>query len=74
MLTIYAPSNNPKSKAWEVFSGIQQSWPEQVCVNDNAMAIEPLSNSMFWGFVGNNREMVKKLESRKKNYSKNKKL
>lgn len=68
MLTIYAPSNNPKSKAWEVFSGIQQSWPEQVVVNDNTIATEPLSNCMFWGFVNNNLQMVKKLESRKHNF------
>ena len=47
MLTIYAPSNNLKSKAWEVFNGVKESWPEQVAINDNSIAIEPLSNSMF---------------------------
>ena len=65
MLTIYAPLNNPNSKAWEVFNGIKKSWPQQVVVNDNSIATEPLSNSMFWGFVNNNMEMVKKLEERK---------
>ena len=65
MLTIYAPSNNKKSKAWEVFNGVERSWPEQVNVLDNGVASDPLSNSMFWGFVNNNMQMVKKLESRK---------
>lgn len=64
MLTIYAPSDKPKSKAWEVFAGIKKSWPDQVSVLNNN-ATEPLPNSMFWGFVNNNLELVKKLESRK---------
>ena len=65
MLTIYAPFNNPKSKAWEVFNGIKESWPEQVAMADNSVATEPLPNSMFWGFVNNNMQLVKKLEERK---------
>ena len=65
MLTIYAPFNNPNSKAWEVFNGVKKSWPEQVVVNDNSVATEPLANSMFWGFVNNNLALVKKLEARK---------
>ena len=65
MLTIYAPFNNPNSKAWEVFNGVKKSWPEKVAVNDNSIATEPLANSMFWGFVNNNLELVKKLEARK---------
>jgi len=68
MLTIYAPSNNLKSKAWEVFNGVKESWPEQVAINDNSIAIEPLSNSMFWGFVNNNLHLIKKLEQRKHQY------
>ena len=67
MLTIYAPSNK-QSKAWEVFNGVQNTWPDAVKVLDNAVENEPNVNSMFWGFVGNNREMVKKLESRKHQY------
>ena len=59
MLTIYAPFNNPKSKAWEVFNGIKESWPEQVAMADNSVATEPLPNSMFWGFVNNNMQLVK---------------
>ena len=51
MLTIYAPFNNKKSKAWEVFDGVKQSWPEQVNILDNNVATEPLANSMYWGFV-----------------------
>ena len=67
MLTIYAPFNNPNSKAWEVFNGVKKSWPEQVTVLDNT-AIDPLSNSMFWGFVNNNLQLVKKLEALKQTY------
>ena len=65
MLTIYAPFNNKNSKAYEVFDGVQKSWPEQTTLLDNQTETEPVPNSMFWGFVGNNREMVKKLEARK---------
>ena len=68
MITIYAPVNNLNSKAWEVFNGVKKSWPEQVQIKDNAIEKEPEPNSMFWGFVGNNREMVKKLEARKETF------
>ena len=68
MLTIYAPFNNKKSKAWEVFDGVKQSWPEQVKILDNSIATEPMSNSMYWGFVNNNMQMIKKLEARKHQY------
>jgi len=64
MLTIYAPFNNPDSKAWEVFNGVEKSWPEQVSVLDNT-AVDVLPNSMFWGFVNNNMALVKVLEARK---------
>ena len=67
MLTIYAPFNNPNSKAWEVFNGVEKSWPEQVKVLDNT-AIDVLPNSMFWGFVNNNMALVKVLEARKQTY------
>ena len=67
MLTIYAPFNNPNSKAWEVFNGVEKSWPEQVKVLDNT-ATDVLSNSMFWGFVNNNMALVKVLETRKQQY------
>ena len=68
MLTIYAPQNNLNSKAWEVFDGVKKSWPEQVSVLNNRQENDPKPNSMFWGFVGNNLEMVKKLEARMHNY------
>ena len=68
MLTIYAPSSNPKSKAWEVFKGVQKSWPEQVVLANNTQATDALPNAMFWGFVNNNLDLVKKLESRKQQY------
>ena len=67
MLTIYAPFNNPNSKAWEVFNGVEKSWPEQVKVLDNT-AVDVLPNSMFWGFVNNNMALVKVLEARKQTY------
>ena len=68
MLTIYAPFSNKNSKAWEVFNGVEKSWPDQITKLDNTVETDPVSNSMFWGFVGNNREMVKKLEARNHNY------
>jgi hypothetical protein len=68
MLTIYAPFNNPKSKAWEVFNGVAKSWPEQIARLDNAVETDPASNSMFWGFVNNNMEMIQKLEARNHNF------
>ena len=68
MLTIYAPFNNPKSKAWEVFDGVAKSWPEQITKLDNAVETDPVSNSMYWGFVNNNMEMIKKLEVRNHKY------
>ncbi len=68
MLTIYSPSNNKTSKAWEVFNGVQKSWPEQVQFVDNSVATDPVPNCMFWGFVNNNMQMVKKLEQRKHNF------
>ena len=67
MLTIYAPFSNPNSKAWEVFNGVEKSWPEQVKVLDST-AIDALPNSMFWGFVNNNMALVKVLEARKQTY------
>ena len=59
MLTIYAPFNNPNSKAWEVFNGVEKTWPEKVTVKDNSIEIDPAPNSMFWGFVNNNVQLVK---------------
>ena len=68
MLTIYAPFNNKNSKAWEVFNGVEQSWPERVNIEDNRVETDAVANSMFWGFVNNNKQMVKKLETRKHNF------
>ena len=67
MLTIYARFSNPNSKAWEIFNGVEKSWPEQVKVLDNT-ATDVLPNSMFWGFVNNNMALVKVLEARKQTY------
>ena len=68
MLTIYAPFNNPNSKAWEVFNGVEKTWPEKVTVKDNSIEIDPAPNSMFWGFVNNNMALIKTLEARKQTY------
>ena len=57
MLTIYVPSNK-QSKAWEVFNGVMKTWPEQIETESNIVATDPKANSMFWGFVNNNLEMV----------------
>jgi hypothetical protein len=68
MLTIYAPYNNQKSKAWEVFNGVKKTWPEQVVMANNEQATDALPNAMFWGFVNNNLDLVRKLELRKHQY------
>ena len=68
MLTIYAPTQNLQSKAWLVFKGILKSWPEETMCLDNAKATTAVDNSMFWGFVNNNLEMVHKLEKNKQTY------
>ena len=68
MLTIYVPFNNLQSKAWEVFKGVMKSWPEPYQTLDNIKATDPLTNAMFWGFVNNNLNLIKRLESRKHNF------
>ena len=68
MLTIYAPTNNLKSKAWEVFSGVLKSWPKQTNCLDNSKATTAVENAMFWGFVNNNLSMIHKLEANKQDY------
>lgn len=62
MLTIYAPSANPKSKCWEVFNGVKRTWPDDVQIRDNSRKEDPPANSMFWGFVNHNLDLVKRLE------------
>ena len=68
MLTIYAPYNNQKSKAWEVFNGVKKTWPEQVVMANNEQATDALPNAMFWGFVNNNLDLIRKLGLRKHLY------
>jgi len=41
-----------------------KSWPEPHQALDNLKASDPLANAMFWGFVNNNKGMIKKLEAR----------
>jgi hypothetical protein len=68
MLTIYAPQDNPKSKCWEVFKGIEKTWPDQVQIRNNTHIEEPSTNSMFWGFVNRNLDLIKKLEQQSLEY------
>ena len=68
MLTIYAPQDNQKSKCWEVFKGIEKTWPDTVQVKNNAVLEEAVNNSMFWGFVNNNLKMIHQLEYQNKDY------
>lgn len=68
MLTIYAPQDNPKSKCWEVFKGVEKTWPDEVQTRSNSLLEEPVGNSMFWGFVNNNLKMVHQLEFQDKDY------
>lgn len=68
MLTIYAPSNNHKSKCWEVFKGIEKTWPESVEIKCNTKYHEPKNVSMFWGFVNRNLDIIKYLELHSKDY------
>ena len=51
-----------------MFAGVEKSWPDQIAKLDNTKETDPVNNSMFWGFVGNNRPMIKKLEARNHNY------
>ena len=71
MLTIYAPSNKPESKCWEVFNGIKKTWTTETKTLDNTATEtfnSPLDEYMFWGFTGNNLNLVHQLEDRKLNY------
>ena len=70
MLTIYAPSNNIKSKCWEVFNGIKQSWPKQVKLADNTLSyfLNDDTESMFWGLVNNNTNLIHQIEEAGQNW------
>ena len=68
MLTIYAPQDNSKSKCWEVFRGIEKTWPDKVQIRDNSVNALPDANSMFWGFVNRNLDLIKKLQYDNKDY------
>jgi len=67
MLTIYAPLGNTKSKCWEVFNGVKQTWPSEVIIKNNTenSADAP---AMFWGLVNNNINLVHQLENQKSEY------
>jgi len=67
MLTIYAPSDNPKSKCWEVFNGIKQTWPTETEIKNN-LETYAKSPSMFWGFINNNINLVHQLEQQQLEY------
>ena len=67
MLTIYAPLENTKSKCWEIFNGIKQSWPTEVKIKSN-LENTAESPAMFWGFVNNNINLVHQLEQQGLDY------
>ena len=67
MLTIYAPSDNPKSKCWEVFNGIQKTWPTETEIKNN-LETDAKSPAMFWGFINNNINLVHQLEQQQLDY------
>ena len=64
MLTIYAPSNNPKSKCWEVFNGVRTHWIEDVKFADNNLNyfLNDDTQSMFWGLVNNNTNLIHQID------------
>lgn len=67
MLTIYAPSNKPNSKCWEVFNGVSKTWPTATEIKDNA-GTELFSPAMFWGLVNNNTNLIHAAEQQKLDY------
>ncbi len=67
MLTIYAPLENTKSKCWEIFNGIKQSWPTEVKIKSN-LENTAESPAMFWGFVNNNINLLHQLEQQGSDY------
>jgi len=67
MLTIYAPSDSPKSKCWEVFNGIQRTWPTKTEIKNN-LDTDAKSPAMFWGFINNNINLVHQLEQQRSEY------
>ena len=70
MITIYAPSNNPTSKCWEVFNGIMKTWPSGTKVVDNSMNyfLNNDTESMFWGLVNNNTNLIHQIEDTGQNW------
>jgi hypothetical protein len=69
MLTIYAPKHSSRSKCWEVFNGIKHTWPQEVQIKDNSkMDHDPPTNSMFWGFVNYNLDIIRQLELYSKDF------
>ena len=67
MLTIYAPSDLPNSKCWEVFNGIRKTWPTGAQIKNNSES-DLKSPAMFWGFVNNNINLVHAAEDQKLDY------
>ncbi len=64
MLTIYAPNNKPESKCWEVFKGVKDTWPVKTKISENTIDyfLNDDSESMFWGLVNNNTNLIHQIE------------
>lgn len=67
MLTIYGPLENTKSKCWEIFNAVKQSWPAEVTIKSN-LENTAESPAMFWGFINNNINLVHQLEQQDLDY------
>ena len=70
MLNIYAPSDKPQSKCWEVFNGVKQTWPEEsIHIKDNSKPYyRENADNMFWGLVNNNTNIIHDIEYYGQNY------
>lgn len=57
-LNVYCPRNNPTSKAFLVFNALKAGWKDGVEFIYNYRETD--GPSIFWGFVGNNMQLVQR--------------
>ena len=63
-LQLYCPPNK-QSKAYLVLDAARKGWPETIDIKNYARGDGP---AMFWGFVGENFDLIKDLERRGKTF------
>ena len=63
-LQLYCPPNK-QSKAYLVLDAARKGWDQTIDIHNYARGDGP---AMFWGFVGENFNLIKDLERRKKTY------